>query len=102
MAQYEYRVTPAPARARKIRGADTVEARYAETLAETLNREGADGWEYLRAETLPVEERSGFRRTRTTFRTVLIFRRPVDVDDSEATRAALRQLENADRPIPEA
>lgn len=78
MTRYEYKVMAAPARAPKVRGADTVEARFAVTLAGVLNGAGAEGWEYLRAETLPVEERAGLTGTRTSFRTVLIFRRPVE------------------------
>ena len=76
MTRYEYKVMAAPTRAPKVRGADSVEARFAVALAGVLNREGMDGWEYLRAETLPVEERAGLTGTRTSFRTVLIFRRP--------------------------
>ena len=76
MTRFEYKVMAAPSRAPKVRGADSVEARFAVALAGVLNREGMEGWEYLRAETLPVEERAGLTGTRTSFRTVLIFRRP--------------------------
>ena len=54
MTRFEYKVMAAPTRAPKVRGADSVESRFAVALAGVLNREGMDGWEYLRAETLPV------------------------------------------------
>jgi hypothetical protein len=40
-----------------------------------MNRLGAEGWEYLRADTLPCEERVGFTGRQTTFQHMLIFRR---------------------------
>ena len=100
MTRYEYKVMAAPTRAPKVRGADTVEARFAVTLAEVLNRAGTEGWEYLRAETLPVEERAGLTGTRTSFRTVLVFRRAVA--GSPEPDAPPRLLEDRSAPAPEA
>jgi hypothetical protein len=98
MAFYEYKVVPAPSRAGKIKGARGPAERFAMTLAGELNAEAGEGWEFLRAETLPVEERKGLTGTRTTARTVLIYRRDVDVSEDAATREALRLLESrADR-----
>lgn len=94
MAQYEYKVIPAPAKPGKVRGASTPQARFARTLAAELNAQAHDGWEFLRAETLPVEERAGLTGTKTSFRSVLIYRRPLDIDESEAAAAALRLLED--------
>ena len=91
MTRFEYKVMAAPTRAPKVRGADSVESRFAVALAGVLNREGMDGWEYLRAETLPVEERAGLTGTRTSFRTVLIFRRPAG---PSATADSPRLIEN--------
>lgn len=76
MQRYEYRVIPAPARAEKARGAKTTEDRYAQTLASLMNAQGREGWEFLRAETLPTEERSGFTRRSTVYVNLLVFRRP--------------------------
>lgn len=78
MPAHEYKVTPAPARPAKVRGARTPEARFAATLEAALNAAAADGWEFLRAETLPVEERTGLTGTKATFRSVLVYRRAVD------------------------
>lgn len=92
MTSYEYRVVPAPDRAAKSRkkGADP----FAETLSVALNAESKDGWEFQRAETLPVREKTGLTGTRSAFRTLLIFRRATGIDDTQTTGEALKLLEN--------
>jgi hypothetical protein len=77
MAQFEYKVVPAPVRAEKIRGLKTVQERFAATLAAVMNELGREGWEYVRADTLPVEERVGFTGRQNTFQNMLIFRRVI-------------------------
>jgi hypothetical protein len=77
MTQFEYKVVPAPVRAEKIRGAKTVQDRFAATLAAVMNDLGREGWDYLRADTLPVEERVGFTGRQTVFQNMLIFRRVI-------------------------
>lgn len=77
MVQYEYKVVPAPARGEKVRGAKTTEDRFAATLAELMNTLGREGWEYVRADTLPCEERVGFTGRKTTFVNMLVFRRVI-------------------------
>jgi hypothetical protein len=76
MSQYEYKVVPAPVKGLKARGIKTAESRFANALQDIMNRMGSDGWEYQRAETLPSQERSGFTGSVTTYRNVLVFRRP--------------------------
>lgn len=86
MAQYEYKVVPAPAKAQKAKGVKTAEGRFAHTVEAELNRLAADGWEYQRAELLPHEERSGLTATQTKWRTVMVFRRligPVHAADED-------------------
>lgn len=73
---YEYRLIPAPRRAKRAKGARTPADRYAHTLTEMINAEADDGWEYLRADTLPVDEKKSMLGAATeTFQTVLVFRR---------------------------
>lgn len=64
MPVYTYKIVPAPERARKIKGAKGPEARFAATLEEDMNAHAEDGWEFVRTETFPVEERSGFMEKR--------------------------------------
>ena len=76
MQQFEFKVIPAPRRAEKARGLKTTADRFAHTLALVMNDLARDGWEYLRAETLPCEERSGLTSKTTVYHNLLVFRRP--------------------------
>lgn len=77
MQRYEYKVMPAPRKAEKVKGAKTTEERFAAALTGVMNELGAQGWDYLRADTLPCEERTGLTGSKTTFQTLLVFRRPL-------------------------
>lgn len=78
MQHYEYRVIPAPAKGRKAAGVKGAEARFAHTLEQVINDMAASGWEYLRADILPSEERQGLTSTQTVYRSILVFRRRLD------------------------
>lgn len=89
---FEYKVVPAPTRGRKARGVKSSADRFALALAESINAEAADGWEYLRTDTLPAEERHGLTGRTTVFQNLLIFRRSAsaaDIDDTTETGKAL-------------
>lgn len=75
MQRYEYRVIPAPRRGEKAKGLKTTEARFANSLTIAMNQMAVEGWEYLRADTLPAEERVGLTGRTTTFQHMLVFRR---------------------------
>ena len=75
MQRFEYKVMPAPKRGEKARGVKSTEDRFALTLTQLMNELGAEGWDYVRADTLPCEERVGLTGTKTTFQNVLVFRR---------------------------
>lgn len=92
MTQFEYKVVPAPVRAEKVRGAKTVQDRFAATLAAVMNDLGRDGWEYLRADTLPVEERVGFTGRQTVFQNMLVFRRTVAAAEVEVAPVGLPEM----------
>lgn len=77
MQRYEYKVMPAPRKAEKVKGAKTTEERFAAGLTAVMNALGAEGWDYLRADTLPCEERTGLTGSKTSFQTLLVFRRPL-------------------------
>ena len=98
MLRHEYKVVPAPRRGTKSREAKTNEDRFALTLSMILNDLGREGWDYVRAETLPSDERVGFTKTRTVDQTVLIFRRTLDA--AGALSATLAEHPAAPKPIP--
>ncbi|TMV07940.1 DUF4177 domain-containing protein [Ruegeria sediminis] len=82
MTRYEYKVVPAPQKGTKAKGVKTVEGRFALSIEQALNQMGAEGWEYLRAELLPSEERSGLTGSTVNWRNVLVFRRALE-DEAE-------------------
>lgn len=73
--QYEYAVIPAPAKGEKSKGSKTPTDRYAVAFASELNRMAEEGWDYVRAETLPSEERSGLTGRSVVYHNLLVFRR---------------------------
>jgi hypothetical protein len=77
MQRYEYKVVPAPTKGEKARGAKTTPDRFAYKLTTMMNDLARDGWDYVRADTLPCEERSGLTGKVTTYQNMLVFRRPV-------------------------
>ena len=77
MQRFEYRVVPAPRRGEKAKGARTVPERFAHALGCVMNEMAGGGWEYLRTDTLPCEERAGLTGSRTVFQTMLVFRRDI-------------------------
>ncbi|NHB78209.1 DUF4177 domain-containing protein [Rhodobacter calidifons] len=99
MQRFEFKVIPAPRRGEKARGVKTTEDRFAHALANLMNQLGAEGWDYVRADTLPCEERVGFTGTRTTFQNVLVFRRPL-VEAAAPPSPSSRLL--LEEPIPTA
>ena len=98
MTGYEYKVIPAPTRGEKARGAKTPADRFALTLTNLMNEMGADGWEYIRADTLPAEERAGLTRKVTVYQNLLVFRRA----RVPAPKSAMPPLQlNAADPVPD-
>ncbi len=108
MQRFEYKVIPAPKRGEKARGVKTTEDRFAYALTVLMNDLGAEGWDYVRADALPCEERTGFTGTKTTFQNVLVFRRVLAaVEERPATRLLLSEpsppaprLGPAESPMP--
>ncbi len=75
MQVYEYKVIPAPRRGEKAKGARSVAEKFGVALANVMNAQAKDGWEYQRADTLPCEERVGLTGSATHFQHMLVFRR---------------------------
>jgi hypothetical protein len=84
MPRYEFKVIPAPRRGEKARGVKTTDERFALALSGLMNSLGAEGWDYVRADTLPVDERSGLTGTKTSFHTMLVFRREIAAEAAPA------------------
>ena len=77
MTHYDYKVVPAPKRAKRVKGVHGAEDLFALTLTEAINEVARQGWEYVRAEHLPAEAPRGWLRGAVAGeQTVLVFRRP--------------------------
>ncbi|WP_410216932.1 DUF4177 domain-containing protein [Paracoccus sp. (in: a-proteobacteria)] len=97
---FEYSVIAAPNRGEKARDAKTPTDRFALTLTAELNRMAVDGWEYLRADVLPSEERSGLTGRATVYHNVLVFRRTRPAPDPEVKRLPQPIEETTPAPKP--
>ena len=77
MSYYDYKVVPAPKRAKKVKGVKTPEELFAVTLTDAINEVARQGWEYVRAEHMPAEasRRLVPQRPSRASRRVLVFRR---------------------------
>jgi hypothetical protein len=75
MSGHEYRVVPAPRRGVKAKGAKTAEERFALAVAEVMNAMAAEGWDYVRSDILPCEERQGLTGRTVVHHALMVFRR---------------------------
>jgi hypothetical protein len=83
MQRFEYKIVPAPRRGEKARGVKTSEERFALALNLLMNRLGAEGWDYVRADALPCDERAGLTGgVKTTYQNMLVFRRVLSAEAS--------------------
>lgn len=96
MTRFEYKVVPAPTSGLKAKGVKSSEARFANALETLMNELGQDGWDYVRADTLPCEERSGLTGRVTKYQNMLVFRR---ARDTGAERAPVAGLLEAPAPV---
>lgn len=95
MPLYEYKVLPAPTRGRKAPGVKTPEARFALGVQDLLNDMARAGWDYLRTDILPSEERQGLTSSHTVYRSVAIFRREITLPATARTGSPVTQPEDA-------
>ncbi|MDR6309187.1 DUF4177 domain-containing protein [Pacificitalea manganoxidans] len=102
MTRYEYKVVPAPEKGQRVKGAKGPRERFAHVLETLMNELGAEGWDYLRADTLPCEERTGLTGKTVVYQNMLVFRRALgaarDLRDGEV--AGLLAAPKATEPTP--
>lgn len=82
MQTFEYKVVPAPSKGKKGPGVKGPDGKFANALQELMNDLAKDGWEYQRADILPSEERQGLTSSQTVYRSVLVFRKPLQVHET--------------------
>lgn len=77
MSYYDYKIVPAPKKAKKIKGVSGSGELFALTLNEAINEIARQGWEYYCSETLTAQTPGGwFKRAVTEEQVVLVFRKP--------------------------
>lgn len=96
MTIFEYKVVPAPLRGLKVRGIKGTPERFALVLQALMNEHGAQGWEYQRTDTLPVEERQGLTGKTTTFQNMLVFRRAISGSNGDTSDAPVLLTDQSD------
>lgn len=79
MSQYEYAAVPAPRQVPKVKGVKGAETRFAHAMTELLNTWSAEGWEFVRAETLGFDDKGGLLGKASSGQaTLMIFRRALE------------------------
>ncbi|MGV6811571.1 MAG: DUF4177 domain-containing protein [Brevirhabdus sp.] len=98
MPRFEFKVIPAPTKGKSAKGVKSRPEKFAHALSLIMNEMGAEGWDYVRADTLPCEERHGLTSKVTTYHNVLVFRREVaeEIATDEATANAETALAESD------
>ena len=99
MTGYNYKTIAAPRRLKKVKGVKGQDALLAHSVEELIAVEAAQGWEYLRADTFPVEAKGGmFSKPVLTERAVLVFRKPIAVQMAQPVAA--QPVQPAPQPAP--
>ncbi|MEM6408523.1 MAG: DUF4177 domain-containing protein [Pseudomonadota bacterium] len=99
MPIYEYRAIPAPRKGKSDKGVKGVSAKFANAITHLMNEMGAQGWEYLRADTLPCEERQGLTSKVVKYHSMLVFRRAVEAEEEALALPSPDEVEEvADAP----
>lgn len=99
MARQEYRIVPAPTRARRKAPGSDETARFVSTLEEEVNRMAAAGWAFLRTEVMTFQRRKGlFGRTEES-RTLLVFARDTAPSPDDPVETDAGPVARRPRPI---
>ncbi|CTQ51355.1 hypothetical protein JDO7802_03394 [Jannaschia donghaensis] len=86
---YEYDVIPAPKKPQRIAGLTREDDRVAHELSELFNDMAVEGWEYVRADTINIDDVTGIAGNVPKAHTLLVFRRPLILPAVPTQRDAL-------------
>lgn len=100
MSFYDYKIVPAPKRAKKVKGVSGAADLFALTLNDAVNELARQGWEYYCSEQLSIQTPGGWlSRSRTEEHAVLVFRKP---REHLSPRIVAESGHEAPAPIPAA
>lgn len=83
MQNYEYIAIPAPRKGVSSKGVKGVPGKFANAVTILMNEMAVEGWDYVRSDTLPCEERQGLTGKAVKYHALLVFRRAVEVEVEE-------------------
>ncbi|MCK0167302.1 DUF4177 domain-containing protein [Jannaschia sp. S6380] len=86
---YEYEVIPAPTKPERQPGLKTDGERIAFMLSEIFNELAEEGWEYVRADTINIDNVTGIAGNAPKGHTLLVFRRPLTLPAPRQSSDAL-------------
>jgi hypothetical protein len=100
MSYYDYKIVPAPKRAKKVKGVSGAADLFALTLNDAVNELARQGWEYYCSEQLSIQTPGGWlSRSRTEEHTVLVFRKPREHLSPRIAAETGQDLQPAPRPV---
>ncbi len=95
--QYEYIAIPAPVRGKQGKGQKTAVERLASAMTDILNEMAEEQWEFIRTETLTIEDKPHrLAKLVERIETVLVFRRPFDFEDIASPTPEAQRLSAED------
>lgn len=74
---YEYDVVPAPKKPMRVQGISREDERVAYELSALFNDMAIEGWEYVRADAIHIDDVTGISGNVPKTHTLLVFRRPL-------------------------
>lgn len=86
---YEYDVVPAPKKPMRVPGLTREDDRVAYELSSLFNEMAVDGWEYVRADVINIDDVTGIAGNVPKSHTLLVFRRPMILPSAPARSDAL-------------
>lgn len=89
---YEFQVIAAPRKGERVPGLRTDADRMANTLTHLLNEMALDGWDYVRADTLPNLDSADLSGTAPPTMTLLVFRRLLTWLEPEIAGSPARRI----------
>jgi hypothetical protein len=98
MQAFEYKVVPAPEKGKSSKGIKGGPARFAHALETLMNTLAQEGWQYVRADTLPSQERVGLTGKTTVYRNMLVFRRSVETAVPKSRNAGVADISASNAP----
>ena len=96
MTTYQYKTVAAPRKLKRVKGVKGADALAAHHVEEAIAVEAADGWEYVRTDRFPIEEKNGmFSRPQVSERAVMIFRKEI----VQQVAMAAQPVQPASQPV---